>query len=146
MEHFQSTVSWQGSTATREFDRDATATAPGKPALTLSAGNGNASCWNPEDMLGTSLSMCHMLTFLALASKVGIDVRAYDGQTETQLDTVDKITRVTRIRLTPRITVAAGSDEEKVRTMFEKAHKYCFIANSITSEVEMAPTVVVLPG
>jgi hypothetical protein len=29
-----------------------------------------------------------------------------------------------------------------VREMFEKAHKYCFIGLSITSEVLMEPTIV----
>ena len=144
MDSYPSTVIWTGSTAGRDFNRDAVASAPGKPEIAVSAGTANAACWNPEDMLCASLSTCHMLTFLALASKVGIDVRQYEGHAEAILETEDKITRVTRIRLTPRITVAAGSDEFKVGMMFEKAHRYCFIGNSLTSEVEMVPEIVVL--
>ena len=141
---FPCTVSWTGSTADRGYGRDASASAPGKPELPMSAGSaheGDATRWNPEDTLAASLGMCHMLTFLALASKVGLDVRAYDGHSESVLDTVDRVTRVTTIRLTPTITLAAGSDEAKAKTMFEKAHKYCFIANSITAEVVMEPTI-----
>lgn len=145
MDRYPSTVTWEGSTATRDYERDAVGTAPGKSvAIPLSAGNANAACWNPEDMLCASLSMCHMLTFLALAQKVGIDVRRYDGDAEAILETVDKITRVSRIRLQPTITLAAGSDEFKAKMMFEKAHRYCFIGNSLNSEVEMAPQIVVL--
>jgi organic hydroperoxide reductase OsmC/OhrA len=138
-------VAWSGTTATREFTRDAFASAAGKPDLLLSAGDaavGDVTRWNPEDTLGAALSMCHLLTFLALAAKVGIDVRGYDGHTEAVLDTVDRVTSVTQIILRPTIRVAAGTDLAKAATMFEKAHKYCYIANSIKSEIVMEPTFV----
>ena len=83
-----------------------------------------------------------MLTFLALAKKVRLDVRGYEDHVTVTLDTVDKVTRITKVRLAPTIRVAPGTDAAKVREMFEKAHKYCFIGLSITSEVLMEPTII----
>jgi organic hydroperoxide reductase OsmC/OhrA len=83
-----------------------------------------------------------MLTFLVLAKKVRLDVMSYVEDATVFLDVVEGVTKVTRVRLAPTITLAAGSDADKAREMFDKAHKYCFIGNSITSEVVMEPNVV----
>lgn len=143
MHEFPLQLRWEGSTAS-EYGRDAVASTAGKQDIAVSAASsygGNDARWNPEDLLGASLSTCHMLTFLALAKKVRLDVRGYEDRVTVMLDTVDKVTRVTKIRLAPTIRVAPGTNAAKVREMFEKAHKYCFIGQSITSEVLMEPTI-----
>ncbi|HYO53028.1 OsmC family protein [Archangium sp.] len=143
MHEFPLQLRWQGSTVA-EYNRNAVASTPGKHDIQVSAAGaygGDESHWNPEDLFGTSLSTCHMLTFLALAKKVRLDIRSYEDHVTVALDTVDKVSRITRIRLAPTIRVAPGTDAAKVREMFEKAHKYCFIAQSITTEVLMEPTV-----
>ena len=83
-----------------------------------------------------------MLTFLALAAKARVEVRGYRDAPEATLVTEDRVSRIGEIRLQPVITVAPGSDRAKVEELFHKAHKYCVIANSITSTVAMAPEVV----
>lgn len=139
------TLTWRGTTATSEYSRDAEVTTSGKHALQVSSAPeyaGNPARWNPEDLLGSALATCHMLTFLALASKTKLEVTAYEDKAEAVLDTVDKVTKVTEIRLSPTIRVARGTDAGKVVEMFHKAHKYCFVANSITCKVVMNPRVV----
>ncbi len=147
MESYPFTLHWAGTTATADFTRDALVTAPGKPGIALSAGAapGDLSKWNPEDLLGASLAMCHTLTFLALAKKVGLDVREVTGQNEAILEKVERVPTVTKIVLRPQITLGAGADVAKAHEMYEKAHKYCYVANSIKSETVMEPTFVVLP-
>ena len=143
MHEYPLQLRWEGSTAS-EFSRDAVASTAGKQDIAVSAAAdyaGNDSRWNPEDLLGASLATCHMLTFLTLAKKVRLDVRGYDDHVTVTLDTVEKVTRVTKIRLAPTIRVAPGTDVVKVKEMFEKAHKYCFIGQSITSEVLMEPVI-----
>jgi organic hydroperoxide reductase OsmC/OhrA len=142
---FPVSIAWAGSTQTTSYSRDAAATAPNKHAIEVSsapayAGNGNR--WNPEDMLATSLATCHMLTFLALASKASVDVQHYLDNAVATMELRDKVMQVTTIELNAKITVAAGSDEAKVRELFTKAHTLCFIANSIKCAVKMNPTVV----
>ena len=143
MHEFPVRLRWEGSTSSADYSRNAVAGTPGKHVIQVSAGGGyggDDSRWNPEDLFGAALASCHMLTFLALAKKVGVDVRRYDEQATVTLETVDRVTRVTKVRLAPTIALGPGAGEAKAREMFEKAHKYCFIASSTTAEVVMEPT------
>lgn len=142
---FPLSLHWTGSTASPDYRPDATASAPGKADLALSSApafRGDPTRWNPEDLLGAALATCHMLTFLALCAKAGVEVLDYQDQAEATLDTVEKVTSVTEVRLSPTIRVAAGSDPAQVAELFEKAHKYCFVARSVKCRVVMAPKVV----
>ena len=138
------TLTWNGNTLADTYSRDAVASAPGKVDLPVSSAAeyaGSAERWNPEDLLGAALANCHMLTFLALAAKTRTEVLGYEDRAEAILDTVDKVTWISEIRLSPTIRVAKGTDPAKVKELFEKAHKYCFVANSIKSKVTMAPSI-----
>ena len=149
MHEFPVRLKWEGSTAAADYTRNAIAGAPGKHVIQASSAGGyggDPARWNPEDLFGAALANCHMLTFLALAKKAGVDVRSYEEDATVTLDTVDHVTRITKVRLAPKITISASSDPDKTRVMFEKAHKYCFVANSTTAEVVMEPTVQVLPA
>ena len=70
---------------------------------------GDATHWNPEDLLGTALATCHMLTFLALCAKAKVEVVGYEDHAEAILDTVEKVTRVTQVHLRPIIRVTRGT-------------------------------------
>jgi len=143
--HYPLQLNWTGNTLDGTYNRSATVTNPDKHALSVSSAPeyaGDATRWNPEDLLGSALSTCHMLTFLALAAKVRLEVKGYQGEAEAVMDTVDRISRVVSITLRPTIRVAPGTDTAKVVEMFEKAHKYCVIANSITAKVAMEPNVI----
>ncbi len=70
-----------------------------------------------------------------------LDVTAIDTEVQVELGTVDRTTSVERITLAATIRVAAGSDVAKATEMYHKAHRYCFIANSLRSEVVLSPTV-----
>ncbi|MCX6547411.1 MAG: OsmC family protein [Acidobacteria bacterium] len=139
------TLTWTGNTLDSTYNRNATVTNPGKHALAVSSAPeyaGDPTRWNPEDLLGSALATCHMLTFLALCAKSKIEIKAYEDHAEAILDTVDKVTRVTRVHLRPVIRVAPGTSKAKVEELFEKAHKYCFVANSVTCEAVMEPRIV----
>jgi uncharacterized OsmC-like protein len=49
--------------------------------------------------------------------------------------------RITRITLRPRIVVAGDVDEQRVRHYVELAHEECYIANSISSEIDIEPRI-----
>ena len=57
----------------------------------------------------------------------------------------DKPVRITRITLRPHIVVIGPADEDRVRHYVEVAHRECFIANSLRSEVVIEPRVEVRP-
>lgn len=138
-------VRWSGDTLVTPYNREAEISNPGHVTIPMSSApsyGGDPTRWNPENVLAGALATCHLLTFLSLASKVRIQVTAYEDHAEAVLETVDKISRMGEIRLRPIIRVAKGTSAAKVVELFEKAHKYCIVANSITSKVVMEPRVV----
>jgi organic hydroperoxide reductase OsmC/OhrA len=145
-ERYPASLAWQGDTLEAEYSRSAELSKPeglaAIPVSSLPLFGGSQERWNPEDLLAGALAHCHMLTFLALAAKARVQVRGYRDRAEAELVTEERISRVGAITLQPTITVAPGTDPAKVLELFHKAHKYCVIANSITSQVAMAPLVV----
>jgi organic hydroperoxide reductase OsmC/OhrA len=139
------TLHWTGNTLEGTYGRNATVTTAGKHPLAVSSAPeyaGDAARWNPEDLLGSALATCHMLTFLALCAKAKVGILGYEDHAEAVLDTVDKVTRITQVHLNPVIRVPRGTGMAKVVELFEKAHKYCFVANSVTCEAVLNPRVV----
>ncbi len=101
---------------------------------------GNAECSNPEEMLVAALSSCHMLTFLAIASKRGFIVENY---ADRGVGTLEKNEHgklaVTRTVLHPQITFRDKQpDAEQLARMHESAHHECFVANSVHTVVTIA--------
>ena len=139
-------LAWKGNTLQPDYSRSAELSKPGGlaaiPVSSLPAFGGSAERWNPEDLLAGALAHCHMLTFLALAAKARVEVLGYEDRAEATLVTEERVSRVGRILLQPTIRVAPGTDPGKVEELFQKAHKYCVIANTISSEVAMAPRIV----
>jgi organic hydroperoxide reductase OsmC/OhrA len=139
-------LAWSGNTLDPDYSRSAELSKPGGeaaiPVSSLPANGGVAGRWNPEDLLAGTLAHCHMLTFLAIAAKARVQVLGYQDRAEFTVVTEDRVSRVATITLQPSIRVAAGTDAAKVEELFRKAHKYCVIANSISSKVEMRPQVV----
>lgn len=138
MESFLLEHDWDGSTADDGYVKLFRGHTPGKPDVWTSAGGGDnadVSRWNPEDLLGLSLVTCHVLTFLALARKIRADVRRVRTNVEVVLEPQDKIKVVTKVILKGTLDVAPGTDHEKLDGMWHKAHKYCYIANSIKAEI-----------
>lgn len=148
MHDFPITLRWQGSTADKDYSKDHEVRAEGRPAIPASSAaqyGGNPAMWTPEDLYAAAVANCHMLTFLALAAKARLDVRRYDGNAMAALDDDAKPPHITRVTLSPTIRIAPGTDEAKVRLMFEKAHKYCFIAQSVKAEIVLDPVIVEEP-
>lgn len=147
MDHrFPFSVNWTGSTLDPAFSRSAELRAEGHPALPVSSApafSGDPARWNPEELLGGALATCHMLTFLALAAKARLEVKAYEGAADIRMAPLQgNILHLPEIALRPVIRVAPGTSMAKVVELFEKAHKYCIVANSIKCEVRMEPRIV----
>ena len=100
---------------------------------------GDVANTNPEQALAASISSCHMMTFLALAVKAKWPVSSYEDKAEAFLGKNSKgQMAVTKIRLNPTVQFSDGftvSDQE-MNEMHDRSHRYCFIANSLSEEVE----------
>lgn len=95
---------------------------------------------NPEQALASALSSCHMMTFLALCAKAGWPVASYHDYAEAHLGKNPQgQMSVTRIDLNPVIRFDTGFsvDEATLKEMQHRAHRYCFIANTLADFVEI---------
>lgn len=146
------TVRWSGNrgagTASyRAYARDHEIEAAGKPPIRGSsdpAFAGDATRWNPEEMLLAALSTCHQLWYLHLAAAAGIVVTAYTDQAEGLMEErPDGSGSFVEAVLRPRVTVAAGTAVAQAEALHRLAHEKCFIANSVNFPVSCAPQTIV---
>jgi organic hydroperoxide reductase OsmC/OhrA len=145
---YRAVGSWTGSTAAGydSYDRAHTLSCPPAPGELTMSGDpaflGNPGRLNPEQLLLAAAVSCQLLSFLAVAARARVDVRGYEDDAEADMPEDDKPMRITAIRLRPRITVAPGTDPEKVHKLVGLAHEHCFIANSLTSEIDLRATII----
>ncbi|EMY77376.1 OsmC-like protein [Leptospira weilii serovar Ranarum str. ICFT] len=103
---------------------------------------GKAEYTNPEELLASSACSCHFLTFLAVAAKSRFVVSDYQDDAVATLEKNEEGKMVvTKIELHPKITFEGekNPDLETLVGLHEKAHKNCFIANSIKAKVTIHP-------
>ena len=101
---------------------------------------GNKNHLNPEQGLAAAMSSCHMMTFLALASKMKWPVLNYYDKAIAFLDKNSKgKMSVTKIELNPKITFKDDFkvSHDEMTKMQDRSHRYCFIANTLSKEVEV---------
>lgn len=101
---------------------------------------GDPNCADPEQMLVSAVSSCHMLFFLAVADFQGLSVESYEDNPEGYLEKGSNGgMEVTRITLSPSVIFGGDKkpDPETISKIHATAHKNCFIGNSITACVEI---------
>ena len=119
------------------FDGGMTIQASPSPSV-VPAPFSNPAYVDPEEAFVASISSCHMLTFLYLASKRGFQVDSYHDEAVGVMTKNEKgIPWISSITLNPKIAYGGDklpgpSDEEQLHHL---AHEQCFIANSIKTEV-----------
>jgi organic hydroperoxide reductase OsmC/OhrA len=145
---YMATCKWRGSTGAgyeaydRSHDVDAL---PAEARLALSsdpAFRGDATRLNPEQLLVMAAASCQLLSFLAVAARARIDVVDYQDIAEGEMPEDVPPMRITRITLRPQIVVRGDVSEDRVGHLVEVAHRECFIANSLKTEVVVEPEVV----
>jgi organic hydroperoxide reductase OsmC/OhrA len=143
--HYTVSSSWTGSTAVGydAYSRAHTTVSPPAPtALAVSADPaflGDPALVNPEQLLLAAATSCQLLSFLAVAARARIDVVEYHDDSEAFMPEADKPVRVTRITLRPRITVRGDVADTRLQHLVEVAHRECYIANSVSSEIVIEP-------
>lgn len=142
---YSARCSWRGSTGEgyEHYDRAHTGSAAERSVTLTSgdAGRGDPAELNPEQLVVMAASSCQLLWFLHLAAKARIDVVGYEDEAEGVMAEGERPLRLTRIVLRPHISVRGGASEERVVKLCELAHRECYIANSLTAEIALEPTV-----
>jgi len=101
---------------------------------------GDTAHADPEQMLLSALSSCHMLTFLAVAANRGYIVDSYEDDAVATLGkNADGKMAVIQATLSPRVTFSGDKQPsaEEYSKLHERAHAGCFIANSVRTTVDV---------
>jgi organic hydroperoxide reductase OsmC/OhrA len=116
-----------------DFDGGVSVRASAAPAYL-----GSAACVDPEEAFIASVSSCHMLTFLAIASRKKYVVDEYrdDAVGVLEKDAAGRLA-ITKATLQPQVTFGGekAPSREELAQMHDQAHHACFIANSVKTEV-----------
>ncbi len=151
MSEHKATISWKRTGAdflkgrfsrehTWTFDGGLTMAASASPAV-VPAPHSNPAAVDPEEAFVASLSSCHMLTYVWLASRQGFVVDSYVDEAVGVMSKNEKgVPWVSKVTLNPKI--AYSGDKQPTAADIEKlhhgAHEQCFIANSVKTEVVVA--------
>jgi organic hydroperoxide reductase OsmC/OhrA len=152
MSSHTATISWElgsGTFAGSRYSRahtwsfDGGAVVPGSSSPHNVPEHSDPAAVDPEEAFVASLSSCHMLWFLAIASKRGFTVTSYvDPANGEMARAADGKIAMTFVTLRPRVRFEGTppSDVEH-NAMHHEAHERCFIANSVKSEVLCEPVI-----
>jgi organic hydroperoxide reductase OsmC/OhrA len=121
------------------FDGGLTVPASSSPAA-VRVPFSNPANIDPEEAYVASLSSCHMLTYLYVASRKGFEVSSYDDEAIGSMSKNERgIPWVSLVTLYPRITFKGPKvpTAEEQTALHHAAHEQCFIANSVKTEVKV---------
>jgi len=146
---YSMTIKWTGNTGNgtlnyKSYERSHTISTKNKEEILASSDpvfRGDSTRYNPEELLVASLSGCHMLWFLHLCANSKIVVIDYvDHPTGTMTETENGSGKFKEVMLHPIVTVKDEDSLDKLEDLHNKAHKLCFIANSVNFKVNHKAT------
>ena len=100
---------------------------------------------DPEEAFVASLSSCHMLWFLSIAARRKFVVDRYvDNAIGVMTKNAQGKMAMTRVTLRPEVRFSGEHQpsREELDQLHHKAHKECFIANSVKTLVLCEPIIV----
>jgi organic hydroperoxide reductase OsmC/OhrA len=149
--HFAVTMRWTGNQGSgtsgyRAYGRDHEIVAADKVHAIEGSSHrtfrGDASRYNPEELLIAALSSCHMLAYLHLCADAGVIVTGYEDEASGTLKlNSDGSGQFTDVLLAPVVTLADPSQTDIANELHHKAHDLCFIARSVNFPVRCEPQV-----
>lgn len=121
-----------------QFDGGVTVPASASPHVVPLSMSSEAAV-DPEEAFIAALSSCHMLFFLDFASRAGIAVDRYVDNAEGVMENNDQGKMVmTRVTLNPQVEYnGVTPGKATVADLHHKAHKACFLANSVKTEISV---------
>ncbi len=149
---FRATCRWEGTTAIGYDNYDRAhdlACPPADEVLHMSSDHaflGEASRLNPEQLVVGAASSCQLLSFLAVAARARVDVISYLDNAEGEMPERSGAMSIERIVLRPHIVVRPGTTPARLRHLVEVAHRECYIANSLRTEVTVVPSFEIAGG
>ena len=110
---------------------------------------GHPGVLTPEDAFVAAANTCIMMMFIWAVQRFKLNLLSYECRAEgTKLIELDRTEIFTHLRFWPVIRIAAGDErpeiiEARARRALQSAQKYSLVANSVKSEIIIAPTITV---
>jgi organic hydroperoxide reductase OsmC/OhrA len=145
---YRISVNWtgnrgQGTASYTGYSRDHLIGIDGKPdivATSDTAFRGSPGRYNPEELLVSALSSCHMLWYLHLCATNEIVVTEYrDDACGIMMETADGGGYFREVTLYPVVTITDAARIPRAMELHREASKKCFIANSCNFPVRHEP-------
>lgn len=149
--NYRVTMKWTGNKGAgtsgyKSYDRNYELHSPGKPTVPGSsdpAYRGDKTRYNPEELLVSSLSACHMLWYLHLCAEAGVVVISYNDEAKGRMtEDNERGGWFTEVQLFPKVEVTKIEMVRRAQSLHHKAHAMCFIANSVNFPVTIHPACV----
>lgn len=95
---------------------------------------------DPEEAFVAAIASCHMLTFLGIAAKRRVAIASYEDEAVGEMTpNAEGRLWVSRVTLNPRLAYpGTPPSEEELARLHHLAHRACFIANSVRTEIVVA--------
>ena len=137
---FKATVNWEinegeSTVNPRTFSRNHEVLIDNKVTpLQVSAAKtfrGDDALYNPEDLLLSALTSCHMMSYLYVCAQNNIEVLNYTDSAEGDLEvTSSRSGSFKTVRLKPVVSIKDANQKELALSLHKEANSLCFIANS----------------
>ncbi len=98
---------------------------------------------SPEDLFVASATMCYMNGFVEFTRKMHIEFKSFECDSVGTLEKVGRSFEVTKIEMKTKVGIVSEDNRRKIERALDLAARYCFIANSMKSEVSHETTIVV---
>ena len=103
---------------------------------------GPESVWSPEHLYVASISTCLMTTFRSIAENTKLEIREYsDDATGYLVRGDDRLYKIERVTLRPRIVIDDESKVDRAKRLIEKAEAVCLVSRSVESRIDLQPTI-----
>ncbi|MGB9663639.1 MAG: OsmC family protein [Ignavibacteria bacterium] len=102
---------------------------------------GHEGIWSPEHLFVSSVAVCIMTTFLAIAELSKLEFLSYESRAVGKLEKVENKYLITEITVEPVIVIKYEKDFERAERIIYKAEANCLISNSIRSKVSLLPQI-----
>jgi peroxiredoxin-like protein len=102
--------------------------------------DGPGGLWSPEHLLVSSVSLCLMSTFQAIARHWNLAVKSYEASGEGVVEKTERWILFTAVNLKVIVKVGA-EDVEKAERLLAKAKEHCIVSNALKFPVKLEATV-----
>ena len=136
---FKSAAKWTGRRTWVNTSEDVP-DVPGGPPVDF---GGEPGRWTPEDLMVASVNSCTVSTFISLCLRNKFEFLSLESSIEGVLEHDGKGYKFSRMIVRPRVQVKSPDDIAKATEYLHKAHKSCYMGNSVTAEISIEPEVTV---